>query len=90
MVYTGACLPKSLASRVLNREGGGGCLQFVAFDQFYVHIMVELRQRKINDLVVPLLSLETEDHGKPHTLIRTEAVLVHVGSGGACQGCMNA
>ena len=50
--------------------------------------MTEFRQRKIKDLVAPLLSPETEDHGKQHTLVRAEAV--HVGSGGVCQGCMNA
>jgi len=91
VAYTGACLPMSFASRVLNGEGGAGCLQrsgmhcVRGFRSIYVHTMVELRQQ---DLVVPLLSLETRDHGKQHTHIRTETV--HVGSGGACQGCMNA
>ena len=49
--------------------------------------MAEFRQWKIKDLVAPLLSLETEDLGKQHTLVRAGAV--HAGPAGACQGSMN-
>ena len=40
-------------------------------------VMAEFRQRKIKDLVAPRLSLETEGHGKQHTLVG--AGVVHAG-----------
>jgi len=40
--------------------------------------MAEFRQWKINDLVARLLSLETEDHGKQHTLVCAEPYMFAV------------